>query len=197
METQRQGCCAVEMDAQLMCRVREGDVHSYTVLLDQHRKPLIRFLHRIVQNENVAEDLAQEVFLRVYRSRATYEPTAKFTTWLFRIATHVAINWLRDKRNERNRETLDLENGDRTHPELPDRNPTAEECLLESVKAQEIRDAIEALPENQRAAVILHKYHELAYSGIARVLNCSEGAVKSLLFRAYERLRSQLVHFSA
>ncbi len=178
-----------------MCRVREGDAHSYSLLLERHRRPLIHFLYRMVQNQCVAEELAQEVFLRIYRSRETYEPLAKFTTWLFRIASHVAINWLRDGRHEKNRESLEEGDGGACL-QLPDRNPTIEEYLLAGVKTREIRSAIESLPANQRAAVIMHKYDELDYAQIARVLNCSESAVKSLLFRAYERLRSRLAHFS-
>jgi len=187
----------LETDTQLMCQVRNGDTHSYNLLLERHRKPLIHFLRRIVQNDFVAEELAQEVFLRVYRARQTYEPTAKFTTWLFRIASHVGINWLRDGTYERRRESLDAEDYAGLIRQIADRSPTVEELLLAAVKAQEVRDAIEALPANQRAAVIMHKYHELGYAEIAGVLHCSEAAVKSLLFRAYERLRSRLAHFSA
>src|ERR1035437_7876479 len=86
---------ALEFDAELMLRVKEGDCASFGVLLEKHRSSVVHFLYRIVQNHAVAEELAQEVFLRVYRSRSTYEPTARFTTWLFRIATHLALNALR------------------------------------------------------------------------------------------------------
>src|SRR5450631_1272896 len=98
---------ALERDAQLMLRVREGDDTSFALLLERHRGPVIHFMYRMVQNQAVAEELAQEVFLRVYRSRGTYEPTARFTTWLFRIATHLALNALRDGKNERLQERLD------------------------------------------------------------------------------------------
>src|SRR6266508_5783360 len=98
---------ALDFDAELMLRVKEGDGASFTVLLNKHRSPVIHFLYRMVQNQPVAEELAQEVFLRVYRSRHTYEPTAKFTTWLFRIATHLALNWIRDGKNEKLQESLD------------------------------------------------------------------------------------------
>ena len=91
------GCFAatLDYDAELMLRVKEGDEASFTLLLEKHRNSVVNFLYRMVQNQAVAEELAQEVFLRVYRSRSTYEPTAKFTTWLFRIATHLALNALR------------------------------------------------------------------------------------------------------
>src|SRR3989440_7800726 len=100
---------ALDFDADLMLRVKEGDGASFGVLLEKHRSSVVHFLYRMVQNQAVAEELAQEVFLRVYRSRSTYEPTAKFTTWLFRIATHVALNWIRDGRSEKLQESLDRE----------------------------------------------------------------------------------------
>src|SRR5215470_4097232 len=106
------GAAALDYDAELMLRVKDGDGVSFGVLLDKHRSSVVHFLYRMVQNHAVAEELAQEVFLRVYRSRGTYEPTAKFTTWLFRIATHLALNALRDNRNERLQERLDDDSAD-------------------------------------------------------------------------------------
>src|SRR5690349_6190081 len=103
---------ALDLDAELMLRVKEGDEASFGVLLDKHRSSVVHFLFRMVQNHAVAEELAQEVFLRVYRNRATYEPTAKFTTWLFRIATHLALNSLRDNKNERLQDRLDDDSSD-------------------------------------------------------------------------------------
>src|ERR1700719_4690710 len=98
---------ALDLDAQVMLRVRDGDEDSFRVLLDKHRNPVIHFIYRMVQDRAISEELAQEVFLRVYRSRETYEPTAKFTTWLYRIATHLALNWLRDQKNARSLQRLD------------------------------------------------------------------------------------------
>src|SRR5499425_923794 len=98
---------ALEYDAELMLRVKEGDSASFALLLEKYRVPVVHFLFRMVQNYAISEELGQEVFLRVYRSRATYEPAAKFTTWLFRIATHLALNWLRDGKNEKGLERLD------------------------------------------------------------------------------------------
>lgn len=187
---------AVELDAQLMLGVREGDTCSFTLLLERHQTPVIHFLYRMVQNQAIAEELAQEVFLRIYKSRASYEPTAKFTTWLFRISTHLALNWIRDKRYEQNSRSLDLNLDENLFRQVRDSAPTVEESLLKEARAQEIRDAIAWLPGKQRAAVLMHKYQEMDYSQIALVLGCSESAVKSLLFRAYERLRSRLAHLS-
>ncbi len=187
---------ALERDAQLMVRVREGDEVSFALLLERHRSPVVNFLHRMVQNRAVSEELAQEVFLRVYRSRETYEPTAKFTTWLFRIATHLALNWIRDGQKEKRNESLSEELIEGAERQVADRQPNVEQSMLQEVKVQEIRRAIEALPEKQRAAVLMHKYQSLDYSHISKALGCTESAVKSLLFRAYETLRSRLAHLA-
>jgi RNA polymerase sigma-70 factor (ECF subfamily) len=187
---------ALDIDTELMLRVREGDGASFGVLLEKHRSSVVHFLYRMVQNQAIAEELAQEVFLRVYRSRSTYEPTAKFTTWLFRIATHMALNALRDGRHERLQERLDDNSGEMPARQVTDRRPTVEQSMVYQGKLDEVRRAITALPEKQRAAVLMHKYEEMEYSQIAKVLSCSESAVKSLLFRAYETLRARLAHMA-
>lgn len=187
---------ALERDAELMLRVREGDETSFALLLERHRASVVHFLYRMVQNQPVSEELAQEVFLRVYRSRATYEPTAKFTTWLFRIATHLALNWIRDGKKEKSQESLNEELLEGVERQVPDRQPTVEQEMLYAVRLKEVRQAIEMLPPKQRAAVMMHKYEEFDYAQIARALGCSESAVKSLLFRAYETLRARLAHMA-
>jgi RNA polymerase sigma-70 factor (ECF subfamily) len=187
---------ALERDAQLMLRVREGDDTSFALLLERHRGPVVHFLYRMVQNQAVSEELAQEVFLRVYRNRATYEPTAKFTTWLFRIATHVALNSIRDRKKEKGHESLSEEMLDGMERQVADRQQTVEQEMVHEVKIREVRQAIEALPAKQRAAVLMHKYEGLDYAQIAGVLSCSESAIKSLLFRAYESLRDRLAHMA-
>ncbi len=184
----------LERDAELMLRVREGDQASFGLLLAKHRGSVVHFLYRMVQRQAVAEELAQETFLRVYKSRATYEASAKFTTWLFRIAAHLGLNWIRDWRTESRQESLDGELAEGTTRQFADRTPTVEQQLLHRVKLREVRHAIELLPSKQRAAVLMHKYEEMEYSEIANVLSCSESAVKSLLFRAYEQLRSRLAY---
>jgi RNA polymerase sigma-70 factor (ECF subfamily) len=187
---------ALDYDAELMLRVKEGDGASFGLLLEKHRSPVVHFLYRMVQNQAVAEELAQEVFLRVYRSRSSYEPTAKFTTWLFRIATHLALNSLRDGKNERLQERLDKDSTDMPARQVSDNQPSVEQNMVYQVRLEEVRQAVAALPEKQRAAVLMHKYEEMEYSQIARVLRCSESAVKSLLFRAYETLRARLAHMA-
>jgi len=187
---------ALDYDAELMLRVKEGDGASFGLLLQKHRAAVVHFLYRMVLNQAVAEELAQEVFLRVYRSRSTYEPTAKFTTWLFRIATHLALNALRDNKNERLLDRLDDDTSDLPVRQVSDSRPTVEETMLYQARMDEVRRAVSMLPEKQRAAVLMHKYEEMEYSQIAKVLSCSESAVKSLLFRAYETLRARLAHMA-
>jgi len=182
-------------DAELMLRVREGDEACFTALLERHRNAVIHFLYRMVLNQAVAEELAQDVFLRVYRFRSNYEPTAKFTTWLFRIATHLGLNWIRDEWHEKTKESLDREQDGATR-QVRDRSRTVEQEMVYQVRLREVRQAIENLPSKQRAAVVMHKYEELGYAEIANVLRCSESAVKSLLFRAYESLRMRLAHMA-
>ena len=187
---------ALDCDTELMLRVRDGDGASFALLLEKYRVSVSRFLYRMVQDQSVSEELAQEVFLRVYKSRESYEPAAKFTTWLYRIATHLALNWLRDGKNERAQERLDEVAEDGPAREVADRTPTVEHQMVRQVKLEEVRQAVAALPDKQRAAVLMHKYEEMEYSQIAKVLSCSESAVKSLLFRAYETLRGRLAHMA-
>jgi RNA polymerase sigma-70 factor (ECF subfamily) len=185
-------------DADVMLRVKAGDQSAFDYLVQKYRRPLVSFMYRMARNTAAAEDLAQEVFLRVYRSRATYEASAKFTTWLYRIATNLAVNHARDTRHERPEATVSLDEPDEdtgTTFELPDSGMTAEQTMIRRERMLAIRSKVEALPERQRLAVIMHKYQQMDYKQIAEVLKLSESATKSLLFRAYETLRDQLKEF--
>lgn len=184
-------------DLDLMLGVKAGDEACFEQLLAKYRAPLVSYLFRMVHDRDTAEDLAQEAFLRVFRARQTYEPGAKFTTWLFRIATNLALNSLRDGRRRHRELSLDAPGDEeRQAVDPPDQAPAVEERLIEQDRARAIRAAVEALPEKQRAAVLLHKYQDLSYEEIGRILGCSESALKSLLFRAYETLRVRLAPFA-
>jgi RNA polymerase sigma-70 factor, ECF subfamily len=187
-------------DAEVMLRVKTGDQSAFDYLVQKYRRPLISFMYRMARNPAAAEDLAQEVFLRVYRSRESYEASAKFTTWLYRIATNLAVNHARDTRHERPEVSVSLDetNDDSSSAgtlQLPDGSLTAEQVMVQRERLQAIRGKVEALPEQQRLAVIMHKYQQMDYKEIAEVLKKSESATKSLLFRAYETLREQLKEF--
>jgi RNA polymerase sigma-70 factor, ECF subfamily len=185
-------------DAEVMLELKAGNMDAFDVLLGKYRKPMVHFMFRMVHNQAVAEELAQEVFLRVYRSRATYRAEARFSTWLYRIATNLGVNHARDTRHERTASTIyldavDAETG--TTPDVADTTPSAEADLLQRERMNAIRQYVMALPERQKTAVLMHKYEGMDYKQIGEVLKLSESATKSLLFRAYQTLREKLKEF--
>jgi RNA polymerase sigma-70 factor, ECF subfamily len=185
-------------DAEVMLRVGAGDEQAFAYLVQKYRRPMLSFMYRMARNQAAAEDLAQEVFLRVYRSRETYTANAKFTTWLYRIATNLAVNHARDTRHERPEVSMSLDEPDTETglmPDLADGTPNVEENILWRERLAAIRSHVQALPERQRMAVVMHKYQDMDYRQIAEVLHLSESATKSLLFRAYESLREKLKDF--
>ncbi len=185
-------------DAEVMLELKAGNMAAFDILLAKYRKPIIHFMFRMVHNQAVAEELAQEVFLRVYRSRETYRAEARFSTWLYRIATNLGVNHARDTRNERTAQTVQLDEPDPetgTTPDVADSTPTVEAQMLRRERMNAIRQHVMALPERQRMAVLMHKYEGLDYKSIGEVLKLSESATKSLLFRAYQTLREKLKEF--
>lgn len=189
-----------ELDAQLMLSVKAGDEACFEQLTARHRRRLIHWLFRMVQDRAVAEELAQEVFLRVYLSRANYEPTARFTTWLYRIANNRALNWIRDHANENQRESLDSTPLRGLRRQFADHAANIAEHMVERESESEfqrlVRSAVHSLPERQRSAVLMHKYEGMDYVQIAEALNCNVSTVKSVLWRAYTTLRVRLACFS-
>ena len=185
-------------DAEVMLRVASGDDPAFDYLVEKYRRPMISFMYRMTHNQSVAEELAQEVFLRVYRSRQSYEASAKFTTWLYRIATNLAVNHARDTKHERPENTVNIDEPDAETGmtvDVADTGLNAEQTILRRERLAAIRQQVEALPERQRMAVLMHKYQNMDYKQIASVLKLSESATKSLLFRAYETLRETLKQF--
>src|SRR5438270_894371 len=185
-------------DTALMLRVKAGDEAAFAELVERFRRPMIAFMYRMARNQAVAEELAQEVFLRVYRSRQSYAAEAKFSTWLYRVATNLALNHIRDTRSERKQAAVSLDEPDEESGrtlDVADNRRTVEEDLLRQERRRAIRQRVEELPERQRLAVVMHKYQEMDYRQISGVLKMSESAVKSLLFRAYESLREKLKDF--
>jgi len=185
-------------DAAIMLRVAAGDESGFNYLVGKYHRAMIHFLFRMVRNQAVAEELAQDVFLRVYRSRESYRAEAKFTTWLYRIATNLAVNHARDTKHERSAQTIYLDAPDEetgTKPDVADDEPSVEQKLMRDERMVAIRTHIMALPERQRMAVLMHKYQGMDYRQIGDVLKLSESATKSLLFRAYQTLRDKLKEF--
>ncbi len=194
----RNGNFADMDDAAIMLELKAGNMAAFDFLIQKYRKPIINFMYRMTHNQAVAEELAQEVFLRVYRSRETYRAEARFSTWLYRIATNLGVNHARDTRHERTASTVYLDETDSetgTTPDVADSTPDVEARLLRDERMNAIREHVLALPERQKMAVLMHKYEGMDYSQIGEVLKLTESATKSLLFRAYQTLREKLKGF--
>lgn len=185
-------------DAEIMLRVRQGDDAGFNYLISKYQRQIVHFMFRMVHNQAVAEELAQEVFLRVYRSRETYRAEARFSTWLYRIATNLGVNHARDTKHERAAQNVYLDAPDPetgSTPDVADATPDVEHNLLRDERLRAIRAHVVELPERQRTAVLMHKYQGMDYKQIGEVLKLSESATKSLLFRAYQTLRESLKEF--
>ncbi len=184
-------------DVQLMLRVKEGDDRAFTQLVTAYQDRLVNVLTHLVRDQAAAEDLAQEVFLRIYRARHGYEPTAKFSTWLFRIANNLASNSRRN-RGRRKEVTLNVNDSGPLGPR-PGEKIIAEKSALmparQLAKAEVravVREALETLGERQKMAVLLHKFEGMSYADVGDALELTPAAVKSLLSRARETLRVRL-----
>lgn len=179
-------------DTELMVSVQRNDIGCFEALLNRNRNLVVQYLVRMVRSQAIAEELAQDVFIRVYRSRLNYEPTAKFSTWLYRITTNVALNYFRDQKRKQNDVSLDIQDAAHVRLQAVDHAPLAEAMLVRQVEADQIRRAVQSLPPKQRSAVIMHKYEDMDYARISVVLGCSPAAVKALMFRAHQTLRVRL-----
>ncbi len=181
-----------ESDIALMGRVKTGDVEAFRELIETHQVRVIGTVAKMLGGDADAEDIAQQVFIRVWNSAARYEPTAKFTTWLFTIARNLVFNELR-RRKRHPATSLDREDEEGRHLDAPDTTtPTPAAALLGDELQTSIQKAIDGLPETQRMAVVLRRYEELSYEEIGEVLELSVPAVKSVLFRARTELRERL-----
>lgn len=185
------GAFVCEDDTELMSRAARGEEACFQILVERHRKPLIRFLLRMIRSAAIAEELAQETFLQVYRARQEYVPAARFSTWLYRIATNRCLNWIRDHRHEVSAVALDSPEAAGLRMDITpvDRKLVAEE------RARALRRAILALSDRQREAVVMRVYREFDYARAADALDCSVSAYKSLLSRAQSSLRTRMVAF--
>jgi len=187
----------VDADAQLMLRVRRGDRQAFRELVERHQRGVIQTIYRAIGDAWEAEDLAQRVFVQVWRSAARYQPTAKFTTWLFTIVHNTILNERR-RRARRGAESLEAlaRSGEQTEsPSVQFADTTSADparAAAERELQMRISAAIRQLPENQRMAIVLCRFEGFSYEEIARVLHCSVPAVKSLLHRARESLKQQL-----
>ncbi|PAW61614.1 MAG: RNA polymerase subunit sigma-24 [Verrucomicrobiia bacterium Tous-C2TDCM] len=182
---------ANELDVELMRRIREGDFAAFEQLIGIHQRSVIGTVAKMLGNPSEAEDIAQQVFLRVWKSAGRYEPQARFTTWLFTITRNLVFNEVR--RRQRKPTVSVQEREETTNRVVEDVQGSApDEDLLRSEMEAAIDRAIEALPEKQRLAVVLRRYEEMPYEEIGVVLSMSVPAVKSLLFRARTQLKDSL-----
>lgn len=182
---------ANDLDVELMGRIREGDFAAFEQLIEIHQRSVIGTVAKMLGNPSEAEDISQQVFIRVWKSAARYEPQAKFTTWLFTITRNLVFNEVR--RRQRKPTVSVQEREETTHRVVEDvQGSSPDEDLLRSEMEAAIDRAIEALPEKQRLAVVLRRYEEMPYEEIGAVLSMSVPAVKSLLFRARTQLKESL-----
>lgn len=181
-----------------MLRVKQGDMDAFTELVEKYKQPVLNLIFRTVHDATEAEDLAQTVFVQVFKSAARYQSTAKFSTWLFTIARNLCLNEIR-RRSRHPAESLDA-----PHPEQEDqplhqfedkKTFSPPENLLHGELAGKIEEALADLPENQRSAILLCRQEELSYEEIAEILGCSVSATKSLIHRGRETLKERLKRY--
>ncbi len=182
---------------ELMARIAEGDQEAFEILVNRHQTSILNLVYRFIGDRTQAKDLAQEVFLKVWQSAEAYEPKAKFTTWIYRIAANLCFNELKSARRRKWFSFNWSDEDDRHTPEetLADSGPSAEDVLLERERSRQISNALQNLPENQRMAVILRRYDDLSYQEIGLIIGCSVSAVESLLVRAKRTLQEKLRDF--
>ena len=187
-----------DADAELMLRVKRGDRAAFAGLVEKYQQPLFNFVYRTLRDESESEDVAQNTFLQVWKSRDRYEPSARFTTWLFTIARNLCLNELR-RRSRHPAESIEAahtEHEDQPQRQYEDKTHiAAPEKLLHGELAQKIEAALAGLPENQRTAILLCQREELSYEEIAKVLGCSLSATKSIIHRGREVLKEKLKRY--
>ena len=186
---------ATDYDVALMLAFQRGDELAFQELVERNHARVIGLIYRFIGDATDAEDLGQEVFLRIYRARQAYKPTAKFSTWMFRITANVSLNALRSRASRRDDVSIDQvadsSDGPRAMPD-PDSHTPDHSLHQEELHAR-VREAIGTLPEKQQIAVVLNKYEGMSYADIARTIGCSTMAVKSLLARARDNLKDRLL----
>ena len=181
-------------DTELMLRVKQGDEDAFKQIVELYHKPIHGLCFRYLKNHEDAEEIAQDVFIRLYKSADKYEARAKLTTYLYRIAVNLSLNRIRDRKLKR------FVSLDFFHGVALENNPISadthdpDSLLEQKEKQRTIRQAIDTLPTNQRTAVILKRFQELSYGEIAQVMGCSLSAVESLLHRAKRNLKKRLAH---
>ncbi len=188
----------MDPDAALMVAFQRGDTSAFEQLLDKYHAPIVNFIYKIVNDRSEAEELAQDVFFKVFRAATTYEPRARFAAWIYRIATNAGLKALQNKRRWRLFSLRDYNSG-QTRQDiqevLPDGAPNAEAQLVEQELGKIVRRAIGALPVKERVAIVLYRYEGLSYKEVAEAMNCTEAAVKTHIHRGKLKLRDRILPY--
>ena len=184
-------------DTQLMLRFREGEESCFEQLVERHKNRVFRLAYRFLGNYQDAEDIAQEVFIKIYRARNAYKPQAKFTTWLYVICKNICLKALckRKPTPVSIDASLELEEGTIAHQIIDLETPSPLGATLNNEQALVVKKAIDSLPANQKMAVLLYRYDQLSYEEVAKIMSCSLRAVKSLLHRAKINLKERLTAY--
>jgi len=187
----------IDSDATLMVAFQQGDTVAFDQLLDKYHKPIVNFIYKIVNNSAEAEELAQEVFLRIFRARQRYEPRARFAAWIYRIAVNLSLKEVARKRRMRFWRPTDHTREEALAPEeiFSDPRPDAEHRLISAELGKAVRKAIQSLPKNERIALVLRRYQELSYKEIAEIMQCTEAAVKTYIHRSKLHVRERILPY--
>jgi RNA polymerase sigma-70 factor (ECF subfamily) len=190
----KDGRRAMDADAMLMLRVRDGDDTAFDLLMTRYQKPVQNFIYRMIPDAALAEELAQDVFVRIYLARKSYVPTARFTTWLFKVATNTTLKHLRKHKRVLREADLPGDGGEGLRPEL---GVAEGDSALDRIEQEElarlVRRALGRLPPKEQAALILRKYHDCSYQEIAETMKCSVGAIKTYIHRGKLRMKGLLL----
>ncbi len=178
-------------ESKIMSEVAKGDLSAFRQIVERYQNPLLNYIHRYTGDRVSSEDIAQEVFLRVFKTAKEYRPISSFKAWIFKIATNLCLNELRDNKIHRN--TIDIfELNEAGFVALAEKRPSPVKELENQELSSILKKALKSLPENQRVALLLHKYSGFPYLEISQMMNCSISAVESLIHRARQSLRKQL-----
>jgi len=183
-----------ESESKIMSDVAKGDLSAFREIVERYQNPLLNYIHRYTGDRASSEDIAQEVFLRVFKTAKEYRPLSSFKAWIFKIATNLCLNELRDNKLHRN--TIDIfELNEAGFVALAEKRPSPVKELENQELSSTLKKALSSLPENQRVALLLHKYSGFSYGEIGQMMNCSISAVESLIHRARQSLKKQLTPY--
>ena len=182
-------------DQELIADYQNGDPRALEMLFERYKKPVLNYALRVTGNRADAEDVTSDVMMTLIVKKETYQPIAKFSTWLFTIVRNSCISKLRRRKNIFSLWTQNQESGEYETLDVPDTANLPDHLVKEKEITSQVKKAIEKLPDTQREALVLREYQNFSYEEISQILGCSLENVKILIFRARERLRQELSSF--